>query len=189
MGLKVITAPSAEPVTLAEAKLHQRVDLDADDALISMWISAIREHAEHLTERALAPATYCLYLDAFPCEGIEIPRPPLNAVSSIQYYDTGGTLATLDSAAYYLDDAQQPSWVLPAYGTVWPATLAVANAVRVTFTAGYAAADIPAPIKAYILAALGTCYANRESTAQADRVPKTIDFLDRLLDRYRVWSV
>ena len=39
-----------------------------------------------------------------------------------------------------------------------------------------------------ILAALGTCYANRESTAQADRVPKTSDFLDRLLDRYRVWS-
>ena len=58
MGLKVVTAPTVEPVTLAEAKLHQRVDLDADDALISMWISAIREHAEHLTERALAPASF-----------------------------------------------------------------------------------------------------------------------------------
>jgi uncharacterized phiE125 gp8 family phage protein len=74
MGLKVITAPTVEPVTLTEAKLHQRVDLSADDDLITMWITSIREHAEHLTERTLAPATYLLYLDAFPCDGIEIPR-------------------------------------------------------------------------------------------------------------------
>ena len=188
MGLKVVTAPTVEPVTLTEAKLHQRVDLSADDDLVTMWISAIREHAEHLTERALAPATFCLYLDAFPCDGIEIPRPPLTAISSIQYYDTTGTLVSLDGADYYVDDAQEPAWVLPAYGTTWPGTYDIANAVRVTFTAGYSAALIPTPIKAYILAALGTCYANRESTAQADRVPKTIDFLDRLLDRYRVWS-
>ena len=96
---------------------------------------------------------------------------------------------TLDSADYYVDDAQSPSWVLPAYGTTWPSTYGIANAVRITFTAGYSAALIPAPVKAYILAALGTCYANREHTAQADRVPKSISFLDSLLDRYRVWSV
>ena len=107
MGLKVVTAPTVEPVTLTEAKLHQRVDLSADDDLVTMWISAIREHAEHLTERALAPATFCLYLDAFPCDGIEIPRPPLTAISSIQYYDTTGTLVSLDGADYYVDDAQE----------------------------------------------------------------------------------
>lgn len=188
MGVKIITAATVEPITLAEAKLHQRIDLDDDDALVSMWITAIREHAEHLTERALAPTTFGLWLDSFPCDGIEIPKPPINAVSSVQYFDSAGVLTTLDSADYYLDDAQEPAWILPAYGTTWPSTYPVANAVRVTYTAGYTAETIPAAVKAYMLAALGTCYANREHTAQADRVPKAIEFLDRLLDRYRVWS-
>lgn len=189
MGLKVITAPTVEPVTLTEAKLHQRIDLSTDDDLIEMWITAIREHAEHLTDRTLAPTTYRLYLDAFPFDGIEIPRPPLTAISSIQYYDSAGVLQTLDGADYYLDDAQEPSWVLPAYGTIWPSTYSVANAVMVNFTAGYTAENIPRALKAYLLASLGTCYANREHTAAADRVPKAIGFLDSLLDRYRVWSV
>lgn len=189
MGRKVITAPTVEPITLAEAKLHQRIDVDDDDALVSMWITAIREHAEHLTERTLAPTRYCLYLDAFPCDGgIELPGGPVTSVVSVQYVDSNGALQTVDSADYAHDDAQEASWVLPAYGAVWPSTQPVANAVRVTYDAGYTASNIPAPIKAYMLAALGTCYANREHTAQADRVPKAIDFLDRLLDRYRVWS-
>lgn len=189
MGLKVITAPTVEPVTLTEAKLHQRVDLSADDDLITMWITSIREHAEHLTERTLAPTTYRLYLDEFPCDGIQIPKPPVTAITSIQYYNSNGDLTTLDSADYSLDDAQEPSWVLPAYGVSWPGTYSVANAVMVNFTAGYTAENIPRAIKAYMLASLGTCYANREHTAQADRVPKAIGFLDSLLDRYRVWSV
>ena len=189
MGLKVITAPTVEPVTLTEAKLHQRIDLSTDDDLIEMWITAIREHAEHLTDRTLAPTTYRLYLDAFPLDGIEIPRPPISSLSSIQYYDSAGVLTTMDAADYSLDDAQEPSWVLPAYGTTWPSTYSVANAVMVNFTAGYTADNIPRALKAYLLASLGTCYANREHTAAADRVPKAIGFLDSLLDRYRVWSV
>lgn len=188
MGIKRIIAPTVEPITVAEAKLHQRIDVADDDALVSMWITAIREHAEHLTGRTLAPTTWCLYLDEFSTDGIEIPGGPVTGITSVQYVDAAGDLQTLASTEYALDDAQEPSWLLPADGVSWPATRDVANAVRVTFTAGYAAADIPAPIKAYMLAALGTCYANREHTAQADRVPKTIEFLDRLLDRYRVWA-
>lgn len=189
MGRKIITPPTVEPVTLAEAKLHQRIDVSEDDALVSMWITAIREHAEHLTGMTLAPTRFGLYLDEFPADGIELPGGPVTSVVSVQYADSAGVLQTLDSGDYALDDAQEPSWILPAYGVTWPSTQDVANAVRVTYDAGFSASNVPAPIKAYILAALGTCYANREHTAQADRVPKAIEFLDRLLDRYRVWSV
>ena len=189
MGLKVITAPTVEPVTLATAKLHARVEIDDDDDLIESYISAARQRAEHLTERALAPATFCLYLDAFPADGIQIPRPPINAITSVQYVDGAGDLQTVDSADYALDDAQEPAWVLPAYGYTWPTTLDVANAVRVTFTAGYTADACPAQIKAYILAVVAAMYAQREILAQADRVPKSVQFLDGLLDAYRVRGV
>jgi uncharacterized phiE125 gp8 family phage protein len=68
MGIKRIIAPTVEPITVAEAKLHQRIDVADDDALVSMWITSIREHAEHLTGRTLAPTTWCLYLDEFSTE-------------------------------------------------------------------------------------------------------------------------
>ena len=189
MGLKVITAPTVEPVTLATAKLHARVEIDDDDDLIEAYISAARERAEHLTERALAPATLCLYLDAFPADGIQIPRPPVSAIVSVQYVDGAGDLQTVDSADYALDDAQEPAWLLPAYGFSWPSTLDVANAVRVTYTAGYTADACPAQVKAYILAVVAGMYAQREILASGDKLPKSVQFLDGLLDAYKVWSV
>ena len=189
MGLKVITPATVEPVSVALAKLHARVEIDDDDALIESYITAARERAEHETERALAPATFCLYLDEFPPVGIKIPRPPVNAIQSVQYVDGAGDLQTIDSADYSLDDAQEPAWVLPAYGYTWPSTLDVANAVRVTFTAGYTADACPAQVKSYILAVVAAMYAQREILAQADRVPKSVQFLDGLLDRSRVRGV
>ena len=189
MGLKVTIHPTVEPVSVELAKLHARVEISDDDALIASYIKAARERAEHETERALAPAEFCSYLDEFPDGGIKIPRPPINAVSSVQYVDASGVLQTIDSADYALDDAQEPAWLLPAYGYTWPTTLDVANAVRVTFTAGYTADACPAQVKSYILAVVAAMYAQREILAQADRVPKSVQFLDGLLDAYRVRGV
>ena len=62
----LVTAPAAEPLTLAEAKLHLRVDDTADDALIGALITAARQHAEHDTRRALVTQTWKLALDASP---------------------------------------------------------------------------------------------------------------------------
>ncbi len=188
MGLKVITAPTVEPITLTEAKAHCRVDITDDNDLITRLITAVREQAELLTERALAPTTFGLYLDAFPSEGIALPRPPYTSLTSIQYVDDDGATQTLASDQYAVDDKQEPSWVLPAYNVDWPDTRDEANAVRITYQAGYIAADCPAPIKAWMLAAIAATYGQRELIAQSDRVPSMVRFLDGLLDRYRVMS-
>lgn len=186
MGLKVVTAPTVEPVTLADAKLHARIDGSDEDDLIEQMIVAARQNAEHITERALAPTTFCLYLDAFPAGGVKIPMPPINAISSVQYVDTSGDLQTLDASNYSLDDAQEPAWLLPAHGVDWPSTLDVANAVRVTFMAGYAAADCPAQIKSYMLAVVASLYRQREHIADGSRLPRSVEFLATLLEPYKV---
>lgn len=74
MALKLITAPSAEPISIAEAKIHLRVDDDmtAEDALIDAMIIATRMHAETICRRAFVTQVWTLYLDQFPSPAMNI---------------------------------------------------------------------------------------------------------------------
>lgn len=188
MALKLITAPTEEPVSLAEATLHLRVDHSADDTLITALIAAARDFAEHQTGRAFCTQVWELALDAFPADVFKLPRAPLASVTSIKYDDTAGVEQTLAPSAYYVDTHSVPGEVVPAYGTEWPAALDAANAVRVRYVAGYgAAAAVPAGIKQWMLVRIGTLYQRREEVAAGGVQP--LPYVDRLLDPYRVWSV
>lgn len=185
MGLKVLTPVATEVVSLADAKVHLRVDHSSDDDLITALISAAREECEHLLERSIGQQTLSLSLDAFPADGIELPRPPVTSIVSIEYVDADGVTQALAGASYYLDDEQEPSWVVPAYGVDWPDTRNEANAVVVTYVAGYT--TCPNAIRAWMLLRIGTLYRTRE--ADSDRPALPSPFADRLLDRYRIWGV
>ena len=69
MRLVLITPPASEPVTLAEAKLHARIQHDEDDALVASLIVAARRHCETCLKSALVTQTWTLYLDSFPSAG------------------------------------------------------------------------------------------------------------------------
>lgn len=59
----------AEPVTLADAKLHCRVEITDDDALITGLIVAARRVCESRAKRSLITTTYDMILDSFPFGG------------------------------------------------------------------------------------------------------------------------
>ncbi|MBA3588298.1 head-tail connector protein [Methylibium sp.] len=183
MPSKLITAPTAEPITLAEAKLHLRVDSTDEDALITALIVAARQGAEQMTGRALMPQTWEIALDGFPDE-IELQHPPLASITSVSYLDEASAAQTLSAAAYVIDSYSQPERLSLVADTEWPATLEQANAVIVRFVAGYAsAAAIPQEIKQWMLLRIGLLYEHRESVA-GSLAP--LPFADRLLDAYRV---
>lgn len=194
MALKLITPPTAEPVSLQEAKLHLRLIADPadtsvhpDDDLIRSLIVAARQGAEHLTGRALMPQTWELALDSFEDE-IRPPNPPLVSVTSVKYTDTAGAEQTLDPSAYKVDDYSEPARLVPAYGTTWPAMRSEPNAVRVRYTAGYQdAAAVPAQVRSWILLRVGTLYEHREDVAAGITVGET-PFVGGLLDPYRIWG-
>lgn len=56
--LRLITAATAEPVTLDEAKTHLRIIDTSLDALIQLWITAAREEVEQVTGYALSDAEW-----------------------------------------------------------------------------------------------------------------------------------
>lgn len=182
MGIKVVTIATTEPVTLAEAKLHLRLDTSDEDSLITAQIKRAREECEHLLGRSIATRTMGLYLDDFPDGAILLPRGPVVSIDWLRYVDTAGALQTISSANYTIDDAQVEPWLLPAYGYEWPQSREQANAVNVQYVAGFA--SCPEVIRGWILMRIGSLYRFRE--ADAERVPMPLPFVDRMLDEYRV---
>lgn len=186
MALKLITAPVAEPLTVAEAKAHLRVSASDDDAYIEALIVAARQGAEHLTGRALMPQTLELALDEFESE-IQLPRPPLASVTSISYVDSNG--ATQTTTDYILDDHGLEARLTPLYGESWPDTRQQANAVLIRYVAGYAdAASVPQQIKAWMLLRIGMLYEHRESVVAGASIAE-LPHVDRLLDAHRTWRI
>jgi uncharacterized phiE125 gp8 family phage protein len=168
MALSLYTAPTTEPVTVAEAKLHIRANEDTvEDALVGSLITAAREYCETFTRRSLMPQVWDLKLDSF-CDPaaykdgvIWLPKPPVTAVTSITYLDTAGDSQTLGTSIYTYD---LPSGPQEAYGQVFPQTRSTLNAVTIRFAAGYAtAAAVPYSIKAAMLLLIGHWYQNREA--------------------------
>lgn len=204
MPLVLVTPPAEEPVSLAEAKLHLRVDFADDDALITALISAARQAAETLTGRQIVTARWKLVLDSFPGlslmgvpagqtfslpgHAILLHKCPVQSIVSIQYLDMTGSLQTLASNSYTADFACEPARITPVFGQIWPVCLPQIGAVSVTFDAGYGAATtVPEGLKSWIKLRVGSLYAHREEVAVVSRGRvELLPFIDGLLDSYKV---
>lgn len=131
----LLVPATVEPLTLAKAKQHLKVSVNAEDTLISSWIAAARSHAERFMTKAIVQQTRRMLLDCFPA-CIDIDWGPLRAVQSIQYLDSAGVLQTLATDQYRVDKLSSPARIVPEYAVTWPVTRPVPNAVMVTYTAG-----------------------------------------------------
>lgn len=182
MSVKVITAPTVEPVSLVEAKLNLRVDTTDEDAAIAAMVTSAREELEHELQATIAQATLELTLDAFPADDLMLPRGPVAAISSVQYaHPTTGVMTALSASGYVLQSEETDDALRLAYGATWPATRQQPGAVVVTYTAGFAAC--PRSLRAWILLRVGTLYRFRE--ADSDRAALPSPFVDRMVDRWR----
>ena len=157
---------AACPLTLAEIKLHLKVDFSDDDALITQLMLAATSWAENFQNRTYINRSRTQVLDSFP-DVIRPPYPPLVSIDSITYIDTAGATQTLSSSVYDVDTTNEPGRVVPAYGQTWPSIRSDINAVTVTYTAGYGAAeDVPDPAKAAIKLLVDHLYTHRGGVSE-----------------------
>ena len=184
-SLKRLTAPATEPITLAEAKAHCRVDTTDDDSLIQGYITTAREFVEDYIDRSLVTQRLTMKLDAFPHE-IELPRPPMAASGSatavIVTYVTGeaGGTATLATTDYRVDRDSTPGVIRTTYAGSWPSHLLDQNSVTITWWAGYGdATSIPQRVKNAMLMVVHELYekrGNAEMPVAAMRLLDTVSW-------------
>ena len=180
-SLRRIAAPAAEPITLAEAKAHCRVDHTADDSLIQGYITASREWVEDYIDRSLVTQRLTMTLDTFPNE-IELPRPPMVAVGtatavSVTFVtgEAGGT-ATLLASEYRVDRNSTPGVIRNTYAGSWPSHLIDKNSVTVTWWAGYGdPASVPQRVKNAMLMCVHELYEKRGNAAMPEAAMRLLD--------------
>lgn len=186
------TAPATEPITRDEAKLHLRVDHDADNDWIDRAITDARQFVENHTGRALVTQTWDLYQDSFNnLRYVEIPFPPMQAFpgdsGSVNTTDEDGTETEFDSDYYTADIAAAPARIYLNDGETWPTDLRTFRAIRVRFVAGYgAAAAVPAVIRNAMLRYIAYKWANRGDEKTGPDLYNSV-ILD--LDQYKVLSL
>lgn len=181
--LSLLIAPVVKPVSLDEAKLHARVEVDEDDSLIDGLISAATQHVEWYTERALEEQQWQLTLDSFPsCRTIDLPRPPLVSVEEIAYLDADGDEVAWDPANYRVIAAQGPfapkGQIILRDGKSWPSVINEPASVFIRYTAGYSSYEdgVPEELKTAIKVEVAELYENRENTVLTGAVLQEVPY-------------
>jgi uncharacterized phiE125 gp8 family phage protein len=162
------TAPTTEPVSKDEAKLHIRHVLAAgdttEDALLDRQIVAARDWVQEYTGRSLYTQTWQCSLPAFP-ERLWLPMAaPLQSVTFVKYYDSDNVLQTLSASLYTLPAFHEPAQLARASNESWPSTYLREDAVQIEYVTGAtSAADIPRPLVQAVLLLVGHWYEQREA--------------------------
>jgi uncharacterized phiE125 gp8 family phage protein len=184
--------PTETPVTLPEAKHHLRVDDDAEDSLIEGLNQAATNWVEEYTGRQLVDATWLLTLERFPrFDELLLPRPPVNAITSITYHTSDGNALVMPAGDYVLDNSNDygPHRLYLAQDADWPAeALRRVAGVEILYTAGYGGAeDVPDQFKSGIKMVAGSLYENRETEVVGTIASILRHSTEWVLFPYRVW--
>jgi uncharacterized phiE125 gp8 family phage protein len=185
----LLTPPSAEPCTLAEAKDFLRVEHADDDAIIASLIGAARGHVEALTRRALLTQRWRFVLDAWPVDGrIVLRMGPLRSLIAARVYDYAGNAGAIDLETFVVDAAADviasPGWSLPMPGR------AVAG-IELDIELGYGAdaAGVPDGLRHAVRLLVAHWYENRALTAIGQTVALLPAGVNALIAPYRMLSL
>jgi uncharacterized phiE125 gp8 family phage protein len=142
-----------EPVTLDEAKLWCKIDLDDDDDLITALITAARQMCEKYTGVSFITRTVTAYLNN-GCGGCYLPYGPVNSITS--YTDIDGETVDADLIVIVGDKFKQLREPLTDY-------------IKIIYTAGYT--TLPENLKKAILQQIAYMYEHRGDSLAGEFSP------------------
>lgn len=160
----IVTAPAAEPLTLAAVKEFVRIDADIDgfDTELSALMAGVREDVERLASIRLINQTVKLAAASF-ADLVHLPIGPVRGIDAITYTALDGTEATVDPAAYVLFGAELEQGVRPASGIAWPESAKLPDAIEIQLQVGYGAdgTAVPPAVRVAMLRAVRARFDDR----------------------------
>lgn len=187
MGLKLLSGPGAEPVSIDEVKAHLRIDGNSEDALMSSLVLTSRLHIEAALGLALMTQQWQLVLDSWPAAGsVKLAIAPVQSITEVRIADKSGATTSVAASSYALEATGRPARIVPVEGA-WPTPGRKTGGIQIDFVAGFGAAaqDVPAPIRQALLLLIAHWYEHRdpiEIGAPATAVPHAVS---RLLHPYQ----
>lgn len=160
------------PMSVEQAKAYLRVLHSDDDEQIRELILEAYGIVEGRTGRMIRTCSAVLTIDGFPDNSgpIVLPRPPLTDLTHLKYYDTGGTLTTLENVLSH--EVFVPGLLAkPIALNDWPDTLARLDAVQITYTCG---GSEPEQLRAAVRILLDLAYNDHEPT-KASQMERRVD--------------
>lgn len=197
ISISIVTEPTAEPITLAEAKEHCKIDHGFEDYSMTGWIKAARAHVEGLVG-PIMPQTVDAFWAEWPCGDLDLPWGKMRAVTEFGHTPSTGveTAWTISGANLLLNsvvlahvnlDRITPGRITLAYGKSWPAdTLRTYNAVRVRLSAGWASSSaVPQDIKQAMLLLIDDWRINRADSSDRTISRSISNGVNSLLRKHR----
>lgn len=179
----ITTPAAADPVTLAEAKAHLRVDGTVEDSLITGLVASARDYVEAYTGIAIASRGITVKCDTFD-DLAALSIAPVSAVASISYVDTSGATQTLAGTVYELRADGLTGSIALKYNQAWP-EIQPGSRITVVATVGYA--TTPESLKLAILLLIALWYDNRAAASDRAMMPMP-HAVDALLANYRIFA-
>ena len=191
MSSILLDGPAVEPVSLAEAKAHLRVEHNDDDDTIAALIAGARIHVEAQTRRALIVQTWRVGRDSWPAGGrIAVLPAPLRALTAARIHRSDGSTLALDPDMFAADTVSAPG-VLTFTGGAPPMPGRIVGGIEFDIETGYgeAPADVPEPLRQAIRVLVAHWYENRGLIAAGQSVAVLPEAATALLKPYRVLSL
>lgn len=169
MHLVNTLAPTVEPLSLTDAKLHCRVDITHDDSLISAYITSARRLIEAyclnalMTQHFTVTYDYCDTSEGLWVEKqvIRLPMQPIISLTTITTYDSDNNATVFDSSNYRLSGNR----IVLNDNCYWPSNLRSTDCLQIDFVAGYGATadSVPLDIVQAMKLLVAQWYENREA--------------------------
>jgi len=178
----------ADPIlSLEAAKLHLRVDSSAEDSLITDAVAAAQGFIEDTTVLVLTRRTV-VETPSRLFGAVELRSWPIASVNSISYLDRSGATQQIVTGGWFTNLAARPVSVSPIVGTRWPLTAALAGAISISVTAGYATpADVPPAVMQAVKLLTSHFYTNRNAVEVGARAV-SVEVQLAVADLLRKWK-
>lgn len=166
----LVTPPAALPLSLAELKVHCKIDSADEDALVMWYQRSGVDWIQEWADLALITQTWREAVSAFPTRTIELRKRPVQAVTSIDYLDAGNVAATLDPSVYVvggIGSSKRYGKLTLGSASAWPSVYAHTEAVTITYRAGFGDThnDVPELIRHALAIYVKTSYEFRDEAA------------------------